>query len=226
MRTSIKQYPALEEIKKEFLTLWPRIEDARKHNNRALLVDLTKPFMNKLSAYVSREGITEEEEITCKQVIRKLKVYLINAFWGRSEKEETLKVDQGKSGNEVDNIDYLMQEIVGGGLFHENPSSERGVDMRDVKIYPDQKNTMNSDHFPLDIPFHLCNNGPGVELEDGAQKTPPTNPESFGSAPFTEDGPFSIEDFLPSGSRVVDPEPEITLVDALREMIRIAEESE
>jgi hypothetical protein len=50
---------------------------SRERSNRALLLDLTQPFIKKPNAYMSDPDITEEEENTYKQVIRKLKVYLV-----------------------------------------------------------------------------------------------------------------------------------------------------
>lgn len=229
MKPNIEQYPLLQEVQKEFLALWPKIEEARKHDNRALLVDLIQPFIKKVNVYLTTLDNTEEEELVYKQVIRKLKTYLINSAWGKGRPQ----VDQQKS---LDNIDYLMQEIVGGdsnvkagGVFHQNPSNERSVAMRDVNTNSDQKKYAPSAQNSLDIPFDLCNNSDGAGLVEESN-TPPVDSKAPSPAPLQEDGPFSIEDFMPKNLAIENPvEPEstepITLIQALEEMIRIAEET-
>lgn len=223
MKPNITEFPLLQEVQKEFLTLWPKIEEARKHNNRALLVDLIQPFIKKVNVYLTTLDNTEEEELVYKQVIRKLNTYLINSAWGKGRP----KVDQQ---DKLDNIDSLMQQIVGGGVFHQSPSNEPSVAMRDVNTMPDQKKYAPSAQNSLDIGFHSCDNSVGAgDTQEEARH--PADSSFQDPAPCYEDGPFSIEDFMPNRSAIENPaelesetsEP-ITLRQVLEEMIRIVED--
>jgi hypothetical protein len=68
--------------KERFEYMRPLIEDAARHNNRALLVDLVKPYIQYIEENYDN-CIDEEEEQAAKAIISWLKAYLIDNAWDK-----------------------------------------------------------------------------------------------------------------------------------------------
>jgi hypothetical protein len=137
--------------KQRFEYMRPLIEDAAKHNNRALLVDLVKPYIQYIEENFDN-CVDENEEQAAKAIISYLKAYLINTAWdkGKHKSPETVggegTHDKGLHLYEDEGAQGTEDEDKGAGVVQANTHDGTSNAMREVFL--------PTDHFENTSPGH------------------------------------------------------------------------
>lgn len=134
--------------KERFEYMRPLIEDAAKHNNRALLVDLVKPYIEYIEENFDN-CVDEDEEQAAKGVVSWLRAFLIDTAWdkGIQQSPETVGVE----GTHDRCIQQCTEEDArdtdkGVGVVQANTHDGTLDAMREVLLPTDHFENVSPDH--------------------------------------------------------------------------------